>query len=760
MDTTLAIPEQDLPLWMRQARRGWDWALLLVACFSLLAGWGFAVQEGLPRTNASENYAFMAADYATALGEGRLYPRWSAHALNGYGAPIPHYVPPGAGYSAALLTILVTDDPLQAVRILFIAAFWLGGTALYHFVNRRAGPDAGLVALLIYVFSPFFGHTTPYLLGDLALMLALALAPTLLWTVDRLVIHDSPFDFLWATLITAALLLTHPALAAGTVILAAGLALTLRLTTGRSVRWLLALMALFSGAALSAFYWLPALAEIDQVRWLPPLAPAPGLTLGGLFTPFTPIDLAELSPAPQFTLGIVGLVATLIGLLALPWTLRRHPTLAIFLIVGVIGGGIGIALLPGHIWLLGLLMLCIAIGSSAVITARQHLPERARRVALAGLIAAILAASSAIWLPPRWPATFGEITPAAQINYEQQGFGVAVLPPGWPVPSTLETASTINRDLMRGYQTGVLNRLTALSNRGGAVVRQQTHSALFQIHLPIATRVQVALAHFPGWRAFMDGVEIPLMRQPATGLMMADVHEGRGELRITLEGTPIRERAWLLSWLTLATVLLLTHIRLRRGGHTPDFELPRLPIAEIRLISAICISFTAGVIAFAVQPGDVSFYPRPGHRLDGAFEMRSVTDAGLELLAYRVERGSHHPGEALSLTLYWRALRFLPENYQLQVLLERVEDGSRWGRSPLQAPSPHPTRRWVAGRYVRDQRTIQLSPTIIPGEYRLAVEVFACNPACSPLDAINFYGPNGSRLGGTLILPGPIMINP
>lgn len=92
----LPITKEDLPVWMRRAMRGNDWGALLTIGFSVLVAWYFVLNTDLPRYNMTESYAFQVADYAEAMQEGRLYPRWAAHAQGGFGAPIYHYYPPGA----------------------------------------------------------------------------------------------------------------------------------------------------------------------------------------------------------------------------------------------------------------------------------------------------------------------------------------------------------------------------------------------------------------------------------------------------------------------------------------------------------------------------------------------------------------------------------------------------------------------------------------------------------------------------------------
>ena len=209
--TIADIPLADLPTWMRQSLQNVvDWGLFLVIGFSLLVAWPFLLQSGLPRTNALENHVFMVADYATAFREGRLYPRWSAAALNGYGAPIPHYYPPGAAYSTAVIEVLFTGDTVIAVRFMGILALALAGVMTYAFVLRWGGARAGILAAILYVYSPYMGLTAPHILGDFPGLLGLALLPTLLWGVHRLLLRDRAYDFLLVALTTGALLVTAP----------------------------------------------------------------------------------------------------------------------------------------------------------------------------------------------------------------------------------------------------------------------------------------------------------------------------------------------------------------------------------------------------------------------------------------------------------------------------------------------------------------------------------------------------------------------
>lgn len=233
MNVTTEVTIPNLPVWMRQARRGVDWGVIIVIGLSLIASWSFIVYPTLPHTNASENYVYRAADYAQSIREGRFYPRWSPNALGGYGAPIPNFYAPGAPYIAALLDVLLTDDTVLAVRLVYVISLCVAGAVVYVFVTRRENATYGILAGTLYVFSPYVGLVAPHVLGNLPDVVSLALIPTLLWAVDRLILVNRPPDLLLIAFITAVLFLTS--IPAALVGISLSLALLFGIATPRTV---------------------------------------------------------------------------------------------------------------------------------------------------------------------------------------------------------------------------------------------------------------------------------------------------------------------------------------------------------------------------------------------------------------------------------------------------------------------------------------------------------------------------------------------
>jgi hypothetical protein len=761
MTHTNDLTPHDLPFWMRQATRGWDWGLLLAVIFSLIAAWPFLLQPGLPRTNASENHVFMAQDFSDALREGRLYPRWSPHVLGGYGAPIPNYYPPGAAYVTAVIKVLFTNDVVQAARIVYAIAFGIAGASLYVLVSRRSTPGAALLAVILFVYSPYFANTAPHILGDLPGVIGLALLSAVLAFLDRLLTFNQPQDVLLTALCVGALALTH------TTLLAVGAALSLVFVVdhlvrrGRRVPWLAAIAALLLGVGMTGFFWIPAVAEQHLIVWYDrPMSHRPIMTLEELFRPLRPIDLAELAPAPQMKVGLVILAFTVIGVLSAILVRKRIAFHMMSVVLGIALLVSGVAALPTQVSLLGAATLCLSMGGSAVTALQERLNSNLARLVLPIASVIALAGSVTAWLPPRWPESFGGTQPLDQILYEQQGAGIAILPPGAPIPATIAPSLSANRFLITGYQSGNINKIAptqGVSNRIVNVVSHTTHADRFQVQLDTRTQLDILTAYFPGWEAWVNNAPIRVNQNAQNGLMSIDAPRMSGEIALSLNPTPAQQNAWYVSWAVLLLALVLTLRRVRRRTGQRDV-VGVVSHAEVRLMLVVLVGFVGLILLAAAPFAPLTLYPRPGYALDNAMAVRSRSDTGLEALAFRLEDTRYQPGERLDLTLYWQAVRTLPDNYQVQVYLLDPDDGLRWHRTDYTTPASYPTRRWRTYAYVTDSYTLDLSETIVAGDYQLAVEVFVCDPTCDPDQRLTFYNAAGISVGQTLILPTTVTV--
>jgi hypothetical protein len=757
------ISPHELPDWMRQARRGLDWGVLVVIAFSLTTAWSFIVNPNLPHTNASENYVYRTADYATAIQEGRLYPRWSPNALGGYGAPIPQYYPPGAPYTAALIQILLTNDPITAVRITYIVAICLAGAAVYGLVMRRAGAAAGVLAGVLYVYSPYLGLTAPHILGDLPGVMGMALIPALLWSIDRLLLLSRPLDLLFVTVTTCGLCLTNIHTLVMGFIFVLMLVLWHRITRGRRIPQIMTLGGLLLGIGAASVYWLPAVLEFDAVHWRPAMVTNNyQLTLAGLLSPLHPVDPNEMLPTPQWTIGLIGIVFGLIGAILILRFRRQHGFQGLFLGAGIGIAITGTALFPHETWLCGPITLCLAISSSAVLSLRERVPKRWQRLFLPLLLIMIWIGSSSIWFAPQSDDSFGGVDSRSQVLYEQQGYGTAVLPARDSVPSSLPDDLGFSRYLLDSYQTDTVNKLAPgqlTTNVQISLLAHNSHSDRFQVRIENPILLNMLTAYFPGWGASISGRDLSLTANPETHLIQVDVPLVQsGELVISLGSTPVRSGAWIITVIMVVIIIILTVGRWRRAQTFYD-DLHLLTNEEARLLGALVAVCGAAIILITNAAFPISLQARAGYGLNGSTFIENRTNAGISLLAFRLDKNQYRPGNSLNLTLYWQAQRFLPENYQARLYLLNPDDNSRWNETALHNPGNYPTRRWNTGRYVSDVYSVPLSASMPPGNYQIIVEVYSCKPDCTSGTPLLFFDDVGQLMGRVFILPTVLNIN-
>ncbi|MCC6801474.1 MAG: hypothetical protein IT319_01220 [Anaerolineae bacterium] len=743
-DTLPQFKRDDLPIWMQRAMRGTDWGVLIVVGFCLLLAWSFIVQPGLPRTNASEHYVFRAADTTQAFAEGRLYPRWSPYAINGYGAPIPNYYPPGAAYVPALLDYFITNDPTLAVKLVYVASLCLAGTAVYALVMRRAGAAAGVIAALLYVYSPYVSLVAPHLLGDLPGVMCLGLIPALFWSVERLLRLNRPFDMAYAALVTAALVLTDiPAAIIGWTLTAALIAWN----SADYPRWYLALGASVMGVGIAGCYWLPALAEADLVQWVERPREIPHLlTLAELFTPLRQIDPGALVPVPQFTLGWAAPAFTLVSI---PVIVRRRAGFhGLFLILGAALTSLALAVFQSEVWLLGAISLCLAIAGSGVV-----LSKRARLfLPILGVI--ILIAAMPAWIAPRWSDAPIDTSAIAQIDYETRGFGIPALPDGDPLPTTISPTTAPDRALIASYRSDAVTKIQTDPNAQIGLLEHGTHGDRIQLQTFAPTVLHVLTAFFPGWTARLNTAFMNLTPSSA-GLIDVNLPNAvRGELIVSLGTTVPRTIGWLLTWLNFILLGIITLYRSRRGGEHHEL-LELLPRTEARLLGGL-LGGAAAVLALFVLPfAPLATEPQPKTTLAGSATIDNRSDAGLEVLAYQLGATHYHPGDTIDLTLYWHTLRFLTDNYRVRVSLLDLTTGDYRLPNAPRTPGDYPTARWLPRLFVTDPYRIALPVDFPTGTYSPALEVcVAAGEECgAPEPRLTFFEQDGSTYGQVLVLP-------
>ncbi len=350
-----------------------DFGLLATLALCLLTLWPLLYRPGLPNGTDTLYHVYRVAEMDRAWSHGVLMPQWAETFYFGYGSPVFHYYASFTYYVTSTLMRLLSIDPVNALRLLTLLSMLLAGGGMYLFMRGETGRLAGVIAGVVYVYSPYFLFTEPYTRGAYPELLALALFPLVMWRYSRLLRHGGGRALVLAAFGSGLLIITHNLMALVlTGLLAAWIGwqalsgflkstlpntdltpqpplrsregeqnrlprffesprqsgegirgeVNMSLEIGRA-RW--AGLALVAGIGLATYFWLPVIAEQGAVR-LGNLTAVAQLDYEHFFVPLR--DLLAFSPRPdagaingllhqlnlgvaQWALALAGVVGTL-----------------------------------------------------------------------------------------------------------------------------------------------------------------------------------------------------------------------------------------------------------------------------------------------------------------------------------------------------------------------------------------------------------------------------------------------------------------
>ncbi|MFQ5577884.1 MAG: 6-pyruvoyl-tetrahydropterin synthase-related protein [Anaerolineae bacterium] len=523
------------------------------------------------RAHDAPHSIFYLVEFDQTLRDGYLWPRWSPDFAFGYGYPLFNIYAPLAIYMAEVVHLLGAGM-VAAVKTVYIGATVGAGLAMYGFARRLFGPNAGLLAAVVYMLAPF--HLTElYVRSAFAEYVSLMWLPLILWAFTELAARPSWRRLSLAGASYGLLALTHhttfftftPFLALYILALAAGragwdLRRWLTLATANLGAGLLGLM-------LAAVYLLPAILEqsfIKVEQWT-----AGSYTfeqhfvyLSQLLSPFWGYGYAGPGPndGMPFQVGMVvyGLLAVgLVGLAAFGRPESHRGAMVIFLAATGISlwlmsppaAGVWRALpvaalvqFPWRLLIITTLSAAVVAGSAAHLLGLNR--ESLGLVLLAVALGSFNYAQPEYTPIPEWAATS-----LAVINWDAASpadrVGMVTYTQQQPATGPMEAQYRAGEPLQ---VAGVI--------AGEAVVRTVRHggaSDVVRVTGGPAT-VQFYTYDYPGWQVRLNGAPIPHRPAPPSGLITVEVPAGEHQLSLRMGTTPPRLAGGALSLLALAVV--------------------------------------------------------------------------------------------------------------------------------------------------------------------------------------------------------------
>ncbi|MFZ5916908.1 MAG: 6-pyruvoyl-tetrahydropterin synthase-related protein [Chloroflexota bacterium] len=722
------------------------WIVALALC--LVVAWPFLSRPGLPRETDAELHVFRVAELIHLVRQGELYPRWASDFFYGYGYPLFNFYGPLTYYLGAAFAALPGVDVVGGAKAVFVLAIALSALGMYVFARDRWGALGGALSAVAYVFAPYLLLFDPYLRGNLAECFALGIIPWLLWTLGRLVAGGGRRYFVGVAVGWAALLTTHNVMAA---LLSALLLLYAAFEwLVRRQRRVLAVgaLALALGLGLSAFYWLPVLAErpyIQNENIVRGYFDFHGhlVSPAELFGPAAIQDLGATFPDFGFNIGLgqvilVGLAMLLLFYKFIRDTGKHRPAqvgqrqLLFWLAVAL---GLVFLMLPVSVtwweaipplafvqfpWkLLGPLAVVVAVLVGALPgLVQQRWGERAAlAVTIGGLLVVWLTALPNTF-PPTWEADFGGATLLDHQRFERQGRAVGTTSAAEYLPVWVEDTPGPSAWLTDAYEQGrPLNKLDPASLPEGAHVLEFAHtptSDRFVIESPRPFTAQVLTFYFPGWRAWLDGEAARIAPGERHGFITVELPAGTHTLEVRFGSTPPRTVGAILSLLSLLVLVGARHVAPLQGCVAPETQ----HAAPLLVLALILFAVKVGVIDR--QPGwfritSTGLEAQPAqHKLQANFSDQVM------LLGYDLPQTEVLADGEIPLTLYWKAIQPVPTNYSVFVHLVRPPE-HLWGQDDRLNPADFPMTRWPLDKYVRDRHTLPVLPGTPPGEYEILV---------------------------------------
>lgn len=250
---------------------------------------------GFIPTHDGEYHLIRFFEFDKNIRAGDLIPRWASGLNSGYGVPLFNFFYPLPNYLAEFFHLLGTSF-IDSFKLTLAGAILAAGLFYYLWAKKLWGEKAGMVGAVFYILAPYF-LLDVYIRGSIGEVLALALYPAILWTVEK--------KSVLAPIFLTFLILSHNILAFIFI------PFLINYLIFRKFSLHFILHTLYFGFGLSAYFWLPALIEAKFVTGLKIVNFADHFpTLLQLIIPFwgNGYSVAGISDGMTFQIGIAHLL--------------------------------------------------------------------------------------------------------------------------------------------------------------------------------------------------------------------------------------------------------------------------------------------------------------------------------------------------------------------------------------------------------------------------------------------------------------------
>jgi hypothetical protein len=374
--------------------------------------------------------------------------------------------------------------------------------------------------------------------------------------------------------------------------------------------------------------------------------------------------------------------------------------------------------------LMGPLTFVLAVMAGAAIHwAGQRPWPLMRQGAAPAALATILLAGLPLLSPLPWP-DIGPVT-AQRILKAEFDWEAGTTASNEFLPTGVRVAPVAQDSLLASYDTGTVDKVNRATLPAGTTVAIQSHGPLgdsFAVDGPTDFTFRLFTFDFPGWTAVVDGHPTPITDSQPEGWITFPVPAGAHQVQVSLEDTPVRRWAWILTGLAAMALAVLAAWKLAPVAGAGQEAEPADTIKHLTGWPAalLAVLIAAGWLLTALIPPAYWWEPVVGPAQPAAPPL-AVLASHIALLGYEVQPASVRAGQTITVTLHWAAVDVVNDNLRVFVHV-MGPDGKLWAQSDKFHPGIFvdlPTGRWPPGYPLDDVHTIKLPAEALPGEYPL-----------------------------------------
>jgi hypothetical protein len=491
------------------------------------------MHSGFPSTDDGGWMVIRFSAFFQTLRSGEFPVRFLMRLNNGYGYPVADFLYPLFMYLSVPIHILGINF-VNTIKILLGLCIITSSLFTFLWLRKMFDNLSALVGAAFYVYFPYHLFDI-YQRGSVGEILALSILPFILWQIERRSLR-------WTAIGIALLITAHNTLALLFMLLILPyLMVKIYLSKNQKSEFNFSLITLLTGFGLSAFFWIPAVFDLQYTVF----AKTSISNVGNYFSGIGLIGIA----------AIVVISLVIIFMLFKKVEIKKHQLVVVMLIIAITSIFLASPLssllwrfLPSSFVQFPFRLLSLTIPSVSFLVAYLVSVFGQKKKILICLIFIILIIIS----------TFTYLLPKVYQNFPDTYY------------STNQDTTTVKNEYMPKWVKVIPQKMSSakVQNLIGKEVINLTkdtpNRTEFKVFLTEQRLIQVNTIYFPGWQASVNGEPAEILYDNPNGLISLNLNKGANNVEIKFSETAVGHLADLVSIISIGYLLIFISARKKK----------------------------------------------------------------------------------------------------------------------------------------------------------------------------------------------------